>query len=160
MFYDEVLGQQLRKVRIEKGYSLKDVEEKSKGLFKSSVLGAYERGDRHITVSRLYKLADFYKVPVSHLLIKEKQNRDVNTLARVGKLRINLEKMESMPRKEKNILGKYIELIKLQRGDINEKVITIRRDDLRALSCLFALSPSETLEKLARSKVTEAEPYQ
>lgn len=160
MLYNKMLGQQLRKARLEKGFSLKDVEEKSEGSFKSSVLGAYERGDRHITVHRLYKLADFYKVPVSYLLIREKQNKDVNALSQTGKIRVNLERLEKMPsKKDKNNLTRYFELIKLQRGDINEKVITIRRDDLRSLACLLALSPSELTDKLERMKLTEVDLY-
>ena len=36
--------------------------------FKASVLGAYERGERAISVPRLQRLARFYHVPVDQLL--------------------------------------------------------------------------------------------
>ena len=36
--------------------------------FKASVLGAYERGERAISVPRLQRLAKLYDVPVDNLL--------------------------------------------------------------------------------------------
>ena len=56
-----------RNIRLQKGLSLHD-EERSDKEFKASVLGAYERGERSISVPRLQRLAIFYGVPVDHLL--------------------------------------------------------------------------------------------
>ena len=48
--------------------SLQDVQQASRGKWKAAVVGAYERGDRNVTVARLSELADFYGVPVSEIL--------------------------------------------------------------------------------------------
>ena len=48
--------------------SLQEVESVSRQEFKASVLGAYERGERAISVPRLQRLARFYSVPVDQLL--------------------------------------------------------------------------------------------
>ena len=52
----------------QKRLSLDAVEELSKGEFKASVLGAYERGERAVSVPRLARLAAVYEVPVDLLL--------------------------------------------------------------------------------------------
>ena len=65
--YAEQVGERLRNIRLQKGLSLHDVEERSGKEFKASVLGAYERGERSVSVPRL-RLAIFYGVPVDHLL--------------------------------------------------------------------------------------------
>ena len=62
------VGERLRAIRRQKGLSLHDVEARSSLEFKASVLGAYERGERAISVPRLQRLARFYNVPVDQLL--------------------------------------------------------------------------------------------
>src|SRR6266487_5934680 len=66
--YAEQVGERLRNIRLQKELSLHDVEQGSNKEFKASVLGAYERGERSISVPRLQRLAMFYDVPVDHLL--------------------------------------------------------------------------------------------
>jgi transcriptional regulator with XRE-family HTH domain len=67
----KALGDRLRKVRNEAGFSLQRVEEKSGGHWKAVVVGSYERGDRAITVIRLIELAAFYGVQAADLLPRE-----------------------------------------------------------------------------------------
>ena len=62
------VGERLRAIRRQKRLSLQDVEAASDQEFKASVLGAYERGERAISVPRLQRLARFYSVPVDQLL--------------------------------------------------------------------------------------------
>ncbi|MGH2784069.1 MAG: helix-turn-helix domain-containing protein, partial [Actinomycetota bacterium] len=51
--YAQRVGERLRAIRLQKGLSLHDVEQASTKEFKASVLGAYERGERSISVPRL-----------------------------------------------------------------------------------------------------------
>ena len=53
----QFVGDRLRAIRRQKGLSLHDVEARSRQEFKASVLGAYERGERAISVPRLLRLA-------------------------------------------------------------------------------------------------------
>ena len=62
------VGERLRAIRRQKGLSLHDVEARSDQEFKASVLGAYERGERAISVPRLLRLAELYRVPPDQLL--------------------------------------------------------------------------------------------
>ncbi len=66
--YNQSIGRRLRAIRKQKGMSLQDVEAKSDLEFKASVLGAYERGERSLSLPRLQRLAGFYGVPVDQLL--------------------------------------------------------------------------------------------
>ena len=66
--YGRRVGERLRSIRRQKRLSLQDVEANSAQEFKASVLGAYERGERAISVPRLQRLARFYNVPVDQLL--------------------------------------------------------------------------------------------
>ena len=66
--FDRALGERLRAARRRKGWSLHEVERSSNNEFKSSVLGAYERGERSISVQRLHRLARIYAIDVAHLI--------------------------------------------------------------------------------------------
>ena len=48
--------------------SLQEVEGLSNQEFKASVLGAYERGERAVSVPRLWRLSRFYGVQITELL--------------------------------------------------------------------------------------------
>lgn len=66
--YASKVGSRLRTVRRQRRLSLHAVEADSGHEFKASVLGAYERGERSISVPRLQRLAAIYGVPVDQLL--------------------------------------------------------------------------------------------
>jgi len=66
--YQDLVGQRLQAARHARGLSLADVEEKSGGVFRAAAVGTYERGDRHVTVARLARLAKFYGVRPASLL--------------------------------------------------------------------------------------------
>jgi transcriptional regulator with XRE-family HTH domain len=66
--FNYALGQRLRAARRHRGWSLGDVESQTDGEFKASVVGAYERGERAISVQRFVNLAEIYGTPASELL--------------------------------------------------------------------------------------------
>ena len=61
--YSQQVGERLRVIRKQKRLSLQEVEAQSTQEFKASVLGAYERGERALSVPRLDRLAQFYSCP-------------------------------------------------------------------------------------------------
>jgi transcriptional regulator with XRE-family HTH domain len=66
--YTARLAARLRWLRRRRDLSLQDVEAASAGEFKASVLDAYERGERAISVPRLQRLARTYRVPVDQMV--------------------------------------------------------------------------------------------
>lgn len=66
--FSAALGSRLRAARRQRGWSLSEVESATAGEFKASVVGAYERGERAISVHRLVSLADVYAMSPADLL--------------------------------------------------------------------------------------------
>jgi len=64
------IGQRLKRARKEAGLSLQQTQDKSGGEFRSSCLGAYERGERVIPIDRFILLCAVYGVYPSALLTK------------------------------------------------------------------------------------------
>jgi transcriptional regulator with XRE-family HTH domain len=66
--FNASLGGRLRAARRQRGWSLGEVETFTEGEFKASVVGAYERGERAISVRRFVRLAEIYRVEPANLL--------------------------------------------------------------------------------------------
>jgi transcriptional regulator with XRE-family HTH domain len=157
--YAQKVGERLRGIRRQKRLSLQDVEAASGEEFKASVLGAYERGERSISVPRLQRLAQFYEVPVDQLLPQMARIALPRTPApSTGGVTIDLSKLGNLSDPELDILERFLTSIQMQRQDFNGRMLTIRREDLRVLACLFDLTPDTLSERLDAMglKVSEA----
>jgi transcriptional regulator with XRE-family HTH domain len=135
--YNVRVGERLRAIRRQKKLSLQEVEAVSQEEFKASVLGAYERGERSISLPRLRRLADFYDVPIEQLLPKETQLTDGHSTAISTKLAIDLVKLANIDGMGFATLSRYLSMIQVQRGDFNGKVLTVRADDVRAIAVML-----------------------
>lgn len=146
--YARKVGARLRKVRKQQRLSLQAVEVSSGEEFKASVLGAYERGERAISVPRLQRLARLYNVPVDQLLPKdgagepawdgptEPEDDKIGT-----KVTIDLTRLDMAPEADSALIGRYLGMIQVQRQDFNGRVLTVREEDLRAMACLLDTRP-------------------
>jgi transcriptional regulator with XRE-family HTH domain len=151
--YAERVGERLRNVRLQKELSLHDVEVRSGSEFKASVLGAYERGERGISVNRLQRLAMFYEVPVDSLLPRlgpEPTGAAAWALALPDEgLCIDLEALKDSAEPEARALERYVTILQMQRGDFNGKMLTIRSDDVRVLAAVLDRSPRDLVQRLS-----------
>ena len=148
------VGERLRAIRRQKGLSLHDVEARSGMEFKASVLGAYARGERAISVPRLLRLADIYDVPSDQLLPRlmeaeidlgdETEVTAVDLMTRG--FTIDLQRLHDLDEPETAILSRYATSIQLERQDFNGRLLTIRRDDLRVLAAVLG----RTVEELGK----------
>ena len=145
----EYVGDRLRAIRRQKGLSLHDVEARSKQEFKASVLGAYERGERAISVSRLIRLAELYRVPADQLLPRGGHDVDVEidlTTPNEGTVEgftIDLVRLHEIDDADAAVIARYAATIQLQRQDFNGQMLTIRHDDLRVLAAVIGRSPDD-----------------
>jgi transcriptional regulator with XRE-family HTH domain len=153
--YSRRVGERLRAIRRQKRLSLHDVEAASESEFKASVLGAYERGERSISVPRLHRLAGFYDVPVDQLLPTDEEGEVIDltdrTLARSSEqnqLVLDLQQLSEMGGPEGAMLNRYIRTIQIQRQDFNGRMLTIRKDDVRAIACILGVTTDRTLDRL------------
>ena len=152
--YSRKVGERLRAIRRQKRLSLQDVEASSELEFKASVLGAYERGERAISVPRLQRLARFYNVPVDQLLPADEGPAFGETPG-VGALptderafTIDLRRLEDLSGPEADMLNRYLTMIQVQRQDFNGRVLTIRKDDLRAIACILGVGADSATGRL------------
>jgi transcriptional regulator with XRE-family HTH domain len=149
--YSRNVGQRVRSIRKQKRMSLQEVESASSQEFKASVLGAYERGERAISVPRLQRLAGFYNVPVDQLLPHDENAIDLreHLVTDDRSVKINLTRLEEIPGPEADMLNRYLKMIQVQRQDFNGRVLTVRRDDMRAIACILGTGVEGAPERLA-----------
>jgi len=152
--YNEMVGKRLRSIRKQRGLSLQDVQRLSEQEFKAAVLGAYERGERSLSLPRLHRLAEFYSVPVGQLLPSEES--DTPTISPpAGGLTIDLNRVESLSGQDSVVVERFLRGIQMLRQDFNGKVLTIRSNDLRTLAMLLDQSESGFAERLSNLGVAE-----
>jgi transcriptional regulator with XRE-family HTH domain len=168
--YAVTVGARLRAIRGQKRLSLQDVEARSREEFKASVLGAYERGERAISVARLQRLASFYQVPVDQLLPGDDGRAfgprpgDGTPSFGAGRataggrpLRIDLAAVAALGA-DGELLTRFVRNIQVQRGDFNGQVLTLRGADLGALACILDVAPEAAADRLDALGVTYVPP--
>ena len=152
--HQQRLGARLRSIRRQQGLTLHDVEERSAGEWKAVVVGSYERGDRAISVAKLARLADFYNVPLHDLLPTDEGDAatpvDPDSLPRVCLDLHHLDVDEGVG--VLTAMARYARRIQVERGDYNGRVLTIRREDLHAISLAFGMDPAELVGELDQAE--------
>ena len=159
--YARRVGERLRSIRHQRRLSLQDVEAQSGQEFKASVLGAYERGERAISVPRLERLAAIYRVPVDQLLPRgpapeaatppgggEEPAGPPPWDRAPDKITIDLTRCESLHDPDVTMLRRYLHRIEVRRQDFNGRVLTIRGDDIRAMAGLLGTEVDALVRRL------------
>lgn len=139
--YTRAVGERLRTLRRQRGLSLLAVEEASSREFKASVVGAYERGERVISVLRLQRLAEFYRVPVDQILPRA----DLRAAGHGGEgaedgfvprrpVTIDLARLSTTEAIEGQVVRRYLNAIQSQRTGLHGPLMSIRDEDLRVMA--------------------------
>ena len=163
--YAKAVGSRLRAVRTEMHLSLQRVDALSEGEFRTSVLGAYERGDRAISLPRLQRLATLYDVPLERFLPRDGAGERDEAITRVAIRGAGQDRDQDEPRPFADKVT--IDLVRLKTidgpnatcssptwrrsrpcGELRGSVITIRGEDLRVISCLVGLTPDDMNRRL------------
>lgn len=141
--YARAVGERLRKLRHQRGLSLLAVEEATGREFKTSVLGAYERGERVISVLRLQRLAAVYRVPVDHLLPRPAGSAPGSEPVSVADfvpsrpLIVDLDALDGAESVEAQVIRRYVNSVRNQRAGEESATMAIRADDLRVIGRFF-----------------------
>jgi len=163
--YARRVGERLRSIRRQNGLSLQEVEAASNHEFKASVLGAYERGERVISVPRLQRLARLYVVPVDQLLpptddggpvVEGNGEHDGSSIpppdrwpsGSTGRITFDLTRFGEVDDAQLRMVFRYLTAIMVQRQDFNGRVLTIRGDDVRIMAGFFGVDPGELTRRL------------
>jgi len=149
--YAAIVGERLRAIRRQRRLSLQAVAAASGQEFKASVLGAYERGERAISVPRLQRLAERYGVPVDQLLpggAPQGALPDGQQRSRQDRIRIDLDRMKTTDGEIVASLRCFVNAIQVEREDFNAQLCTIRLDDLRVIGATLGLGVEEIVERI------------
>jgi transcriptional regulator with XRE-family HTH domain len=142
MIQPEDLGARLRTLRRARKLSLREVENATHGEFKASALGAYERGQRAITIQRLSRLLAIYGVGPVEVLGAEvtidlvaHERSDPSRLRADDDLRVELRR--------------FVGWVRGQRRRASTGPFRVRRHDTELIGALFGLS-DHTVQELIR----------
>jgi transcriptional regulator with XRE-family HTH domain len=129
-----VIGGVLRDMRTKRGLTLRQTATRSAGTFKPSVLAAYERGERSLSLERFHALANVYDVPPERLLAEvvrslEERPPDVVHVGTVRRLDGPVAGTVSQ------FIGRVMSL----RG-VRTDTVTLRTGDLQVLSASLGMS--------------------
>ena len=143
--FAQVVGQILRKARVDRGLTLDDVWMRSAGRFKPSSVGGYERGERAISLDRFCLLAAFYAIPADRMLaaVLEKVNPEGRE-----QLVIDLNELSQLQSSDAGWVSEYIHNVLAERGDLITDVVTLRSGDVEALGLLGGINPPAVLDRL------------
>ena len=148
--YARLIGERLRAIRRQRGWSLRDAADASGSQFSPSAIGTYERGERGLSIERLHRLALLYRVPVDRLLPEDQGSmRSDDDGAPADNVVIDLVALEAH-RAEPALgaLQRYVAVIQGERQDWNGRMLSMRRGDLRTLARMTGGDLEETRRHL------------
>ncbi len=145
--YARQVGRRLRRVREERLYSLNDLQRESNDEFKMSVISAYERGERMMSVQGLDRLARFYEVPITQLLPSADDGWRAAAEPR-RTVTIRLDRLRELDGEPFDRFRQLVRTIQEQRNDDRSDVVTLRADDLQAVASMFDVPADEMADRL------------
>ncbi|MFY8197610.1 MAG: helix-turn-helix domain-containing protein [Candidatus Planktophila sp.] len=148
---DQIRGR-IRQLRREKGLTLLECEIQSRGRIRAVVLGAYERGDRSMSLKKVIEIAELFEVPLAHLIAAELHPEESQI---AGSRHIyDLRALRALsPSEQKILLSRYLSRIAEQRGDWAGEVISIRQADVEAIARLVDSEEINFQEWVATQKI-------
>ena len=148
---DQIRGR-IRQLRREKGLTLLECEIQSRGRIRAVVLGAYERGDRSMSLKKVIEIAELFEVPLAYLIATELHPEESQI---AGSRHIyDLRALRALsPSEQKILLSRYLSRIAEQRGDWAGEVISIRQADVEAIARLVDSEEINFQEWVATQKI-------
>ena len=108
------------------------------------MLGAYERGERAISVQRLHRLAALYRVDVAHLIPSSEDSE-----AEDHTVNIDLDAIGAVDQDVSDVIDRFLVAIQMRRrggsGDM-----TVRQADLELLAALVRSDRNTLRQVLAQ----------
>jgi transcriptional regulator with XRE-family HTH domain len=151
--YSIRVGERLRAARKELRLSLQAVEAQSNQEFKASVLGAYERGERAISVLRLQRLAAFYGVAVDSLLppAHEVSHEDGDAGITIDLRTVNAPDPSELPALAaaagNDLIARFVAVIRARRAT-HDAVTTLRAEDVQTLANLLGTTADDVRRRV------------
>lgn len=136
-----MVGERLRLARTSRGLTLHDVEAATEGEFKASAVGAYERGERTLSVTRLGRLATVYGVEPTTLLSPE-ETIDLPALHALEATAPSADAAFVL-----EVLSRFVTHVRSRRGIPSPAPLAVRMDDVALLEIILG-QPGEVVETM------------
>ncbi|SDU63337.1 transcriptional regulator [Jiangella alkaliphila] len=151
--FSKRIGARLRALRERRRLTLQEVERRTGGSIRYTVLGSYERGERTPGIRRILELAELYEEPIEELLRGlhgQPRQRTLDT----GRAVLHLERLRSAPR-EAEALTRFVDGLQRIRGDYGTVILTIRSADIVTMSAVYGTDPQDLRQRIVDWGVLE-----
>ncbi len=143
------VGARLRVLREQRQMSLIDVESFSEGRFGPSTIGAYERGERAISLPRLHRLAELYGVPLAQLVPIAGEQAVGQRWSPISEpLCIDLAMLRQLSGQGFVAMLRFIENIRERRHDVHSSVCTLRGADALVIGAMLDVPVDQVVARL------------
>jgi len=139
------IGRALRRIRTERGMTLREVADASGGTFKATSIAGYERGERAISLERFLMLCQLYGVAAEQVIDEIQRGLALRSEAR-GETAIDLTALESLRSPEAALLTGFVRQVTTLRGGFAGETVMLRAGDLAVLATAAGRDPEELLE--------------
>ena len=144
-----LVAHRLRHIRQQQNLTLKQVEIRSRGKWKSVVVGSYERGVRALSIAKAEELCAFYGVPIESLFLDPKVQPLIHEargmVLDLRKIRHHL----SDPDLFTHQLHDFVSWIAAQRSDWNGEMMSLRKSDLELITIITRKNKQELEEAIS-----------
>jgi transcriptional regulator with XRE-family HTH domain len=147
--FDREVGRALRRIRTDRGLTLRDVAERSSGRFRPTSVAGYERGERAISLARFCDLCELLGVGPDRLLIDI-----LRALDRRPEREIDLTMLARLGDEEAELVMGFVRQVMAQRGEEDPDRIVLRAGDVEVLASASGLQLEELLRRLGRRPVS------
>jgi transcriptional regulator with XRE-family HTH domain len=137
------IGRALRRIRKERGFTLREVAATSGGAFKATSVAGYERGERSITLERFVMLCRLYGAVPEQVLAGVER-----AVAGDAEPSIDLSGIDVLGEQEGELLTELVRQVNEMRRERSTGAIMVRSDDLAVLATASGTDPDELLEAL------------
>ena len=123
------MGAALRRARASRGMTLREAARAASGEVKPTTLASYERGERPVSVERLFRLSSLYRISPVRLI--------ADVLRRVeGRepVRVDVHKVRDLEGAEAGILDGFVRNVLMLRKQPMADTVTLREGDLDVLA--------------------------
>jgi transcriptional regulator with XRE-family HTH domain len=147
------IGRAIRRARLDRGMTLKELADSSAGRFRPTSLAGYERGERTISVVRFCELCRLLDVQPGRLL-----QEITRTVYGEGEPRIDLTKLEALHEPEGELLAGFIKQVLGQRADPDSETIALRAGDVEVLASVAGTTPAELHDIVRTAQRSASDP--
>jgi transcriptional regulator with XRE-family HTH domain len=139
-------GRSLRRLRKERGLTLREVGRASGGRFTPTAVAGYERGERTISLVRFCELVKLYEAAPDRIL------RGILNAESPNEHLIDLEAVDALPSLEAGVIRSFVTEILHLRGESLSDPVVLREGDLEILAGAAGRTAKDLLQDISAAR--------